>query len=182
MRVVVATGLKKNNLKLTTRDIVLVPHIFSDQKDIYKKLLAEIEGNDSINTDKLWKSWHGDSHLIADDHSQNWKAKCPTFNMVISRIQEYFDMDIKATRFNWFRDDSEWKPFHHDAAAVKPDKAKTQNFTVGISFGSERDIAFEENNSKRVVTFPLPDGMTYCFTKDININWKHGVPQLPPEK
>ena len=25
-------------------------------------------------------------------------------------------------RFNWYRDSSEWKPFHHDAAAVKEDK------------------------------------------------------------
>ena len=41
------------------------------------------------------------------------------------KVLGYFGMDIKATRFNWFRDCSEWKPFHHDAAAVKPDKAKT---------------------------------------------------------
>ena len=43
-------------------------------------------------------------------------------------------MDIKATRFNWYRDSSEWKPFHHDAAAVKPHIAKIQNLTVGIFF------------------------------------------------
>ena len=181
MRVVMSTGLKECNLKLTTRDVVLVPHLFNDIPDIYDRLLKEIKGNVS-NEDKLWKSWHGDSHFIADDKQENWKAKCDTFKLVIDRIRDYFGMDIKATRFNWFRDCSEWKPFHHDAAAVKPDKAKTQNFTVGISFGCERDIAFEENHSKRVVTFPLPNGMTYCFTKDININWKHGVPQLPPEE
>ena len=142
--------------------------------------MAEVKDS-GVNEDKLWKSWHNDSHMIADD-KQLRKDKSPVFNMVIDRIRDYFGMDIKATRFNWYRDCSEWKPFHHDAAAVKPDKAKTQNFTVGISFGCERDIAFEENNSKRVVTFPLPDGMTYCFTKDININWKHGVPQLPPDQ
>lgn len=73
-----------------------------------------------------------------------------------------------------YRDTSEWKPFHHDAAAMKvlgkgrfspnllslnknimihrvslfkqlmaqfkfqPDKARTQNFTVAVSFGCER--------------------------------------------
>ena len=31
-------------------------------------------------------------------------------------------MDVQATRLNWYRDSSEWKPFHHDAAALKPDK------------------------------------------------------------
>ena len=34
-------------------------------------------------------------------------------------MTEYFKMDVKATRFNWYRNSSEWKPFHHDAAAVK---------------------------------------------------------------
>ena len=124
MRVVVSTGLKKCNLKLTTRDIVLVPHIYSDVPDIYSKLLSEIKES-GVNEDKLWKLWHNDSHLIADDKRENWKEKCPTFTMVIERIRDYFGMDIKATRFNWYRDCSEWKPFHHDAAAVKPDKAKT---------------------------------------------------------
>jgi hypothetical protein len=41
-------------------------------------------------------------------------------------------MDIKATRFNWYRNSDHWKPFHHDAAAVKPEKALTQNFTVAV--------------------------------------------------
>jgi hypothetical protein len=43
-------------------------------------------------------------------------------------------------RFNWYRDLKEWKPYHHDAAAVDPRKAKTQNFTVGISFGFCPDL------------------------------------------
>lgn len=71
----------------------------------------------------MWKLWHGDSHLIADD-KLNWKKKCPTFDKVINAIKDYFKMDVKATRLNWYRDSAEWKPFHFDAAAVKPDKAK----------------------------------------------------------
>lgn len=124
MRVVVSTGLKECNIKLTTRDIILVPHLFMDVPDIYKKLLAEITENVK-NEEKLWKSWHNDSHMIADDKQENWKEKCPTFKLVIDRIREYFKMDIKATRLNWFKDQSEWKPFHHDAAAVKTHMAKT---------------------------------------------------------
>ena len=55
----------------------------------------------------------------------------------------YFEMDVKATRLNWYRDSTEWKPFHHDAAAMKEKFARTQNFTLGVSFGAERDAAFE---------------------------------------
>ena len=70
----------------------------------------------------------------------NWDGKggCPTFKMVIDKVKDYFGVDVKATRFNLYEDSSQWKPFHHDAAAVKPDKAKTQNITIGISFGLER--------------------------------------------
>ena len=124
MRVVVSTGLKKSNVKLTTRDIVLVSHLFNDMPDVYDNILKEI--HESVkNEDKLWKSWHNDSHFIADDKAENWKEKSKTFTAVIKKIRDYFGMDIKATRLNWYKDQSEWKPFHHDAAAVKPDKAKT---------------------------------------------------------
>ena len=29
-------------------------------------------------------------------------------------------MTVEATRFNWYTDSSNWKPYHHDAAAIKP--------------------------------------------------------------
>ena len=48
--------------------------------------------------------------------------KCPTFKMVLDKATKFFGMDVKATRFNWYRDSNDWKPFHHDAAAVKEDK------------------------------------------------------------
>ena len=31
-----------------------------------------------------------------------------------------------ATRFNWYRDSSDWKPFHHDSAAFNAQRAKSQ--------------------------------------------------------
>ena len=83
--------------------------------------------------------WHGDSHVIAND-KLNWKKYCPTFNMVLDKMCSYFRMEAKATRLNWYRDNSEWKPYHHDAAAVKADKAESQNITVAASFGAEREV------------------------------------------
>ena len=90
-------------------------------------------------------------------------------------MQSFFDMDIKATRFNWYKDTNQWKPFHHDAAAIKPKQAATQNFTVAVSFGITRDAAFEEVQSKAVISIPQPDGCIYAFAKDTNILWKHGI-------
>ncbi len=168
------------NKEINSRDVIFVPNLFCDENDltIYNKLLEEIKSS-GIEEKELWKLWHGDTHMIADDHL-NWKSKCPTFNMIIETISKYFKMDIKATRFNWYRDGKEWKPYHHDAAAIDPKKAKIQNFTVGVSFGLTRDASFEHAKTKTTIDFPLSNGSVYCFAKDINIEWRHGIPQLSP--
>ena len=70
-------------------------------------------------------------------------------------MARYFDMDVQATRFNWYRDSSEWKPFHHDAAAMKEKFARTQNFTLAVSFGAEREAAFEHAKVRYLPTIFL---------------------------
>lgn len=164
------------------RDVVTVNGLFClpDDLSIYNQLLDEIESS-GVDGDKLWQLWHNDSHLIADDKT-NWKRNCPTFNMVLTKMAEYFKMDVQATRFNWYRNSSDWKPFHHDAAAVKPDKARTQNLTISVSFGMEREVAFEHAKNKSTVCLPLPNGSLYSFGKDVNVTWRHGVPAVHPRK
>ena len=48
----------------------------------YNKLLEEM--NECGIKISLWKLWHGDTHLIADD-KKNWKECCPTFRSVIEK-------------------------------------------------------------------------------------------------
>jgi hypothetical protein len=186
VQVEVAGKEKRTRLSFQSKDVVVVPDLFGSQEDmtIYHQLLDEMD-RCGIDSDKLWKLWHGDSHMIADD-SMHFKERCPTFLKVLDRIRDYFGMDIKATRFNLYRDDQDWKPFHFDASAVKPEKAKIQNITVGISFGRTREIAFEDalesKGHRRVIAFPMTNGSTYAFCKDINVNWRHGVPCIPKDK
>jgi len=174
------------NLLLQTQDVIVITDLFGKEDDltIYNNLIKEMNET-GISEDQLWKLWHGDTHLIADDHL-NYKDKVPTFMMIINKLRDYFNMDIKVTRFNLFLNDQQWKPFHHDASAINPEKAKIQNFTVGVSFGTTRDIAFEDAKNpekyRKVISVVLPNATTYAFTRDININWKHGIPQLPPNK
>ena len=163
---------------INNNDVLIVNGLFGP--GIYDKLIAEMESC-GVSPENLWKLWHGDSHTIADD-KKGWKENCPTFNMVIRRIKDFFKMDVKATRFNWYKDCKNWKPLHHDAAAIKKDKMKTQNFTIGCSFGHERDVLFKHAKRKTTVSLPLQDGSVYCFAKDVNIQWRHGIPQLALEK
>ncbi len=79
---------------------------------------------------------------------------------VHKRIEEYFRMKIQGKRYNHYRDLTNWKPFHHDAAGLDKDAGKgkgkkgggggnkpamntVQNMTVGVSFGEARQAAFE---------------------------------------
>lgn len=186
MRIV--THLSQNKIhfdeSLTTKDVLIVPDLFLDDQNVtYEKLVEEIE-NCGIPQEQLLKLWHGNNkikgtHLIADDHL-DWKTKCPTFNYVVSKIKNYFNMDVKTTRFNWYKNYSDWKPLHHDASAIKPHIAKIQNFTLAISFGSTRDAVFEKsqnNTSKTYITMPQPNKSIYAFCNDTNVTWKHGILQ-----
>ncbi|TYZ68765.1 hypothetical protein PybrP1_007012 [[Pythium] brassicae (nom. inval.)] len=187
LRVTYDLGTKDDTFStsLTSRDVLLAPNLFSDFKkgELYAKLVAEIEAC-GVPAERLLKLWHGNdkidgTHLIADDKTR-WKAACPTFDLVVGRVQQFFRLAVKATRFNWYTDTSQWKPFHFDAAAVKPEIAAVQNFTVGVSFGATRDAAFEHANSKTVVSFPQPDGCVYAFGRDTNVLWRHGILQDQP--
>lgn len=166
-----------------SRDVFIVHNLFSDLPNIYEQLLYEMKES-GVEEKGVWKSWHGDTHLIADDHIRGWKTKeiSPLFYTIIERLQNYFKIDIKATRFNWYPDTNSWKPQHHDAAAVDKEKAKIQNVTIGVSFGDTREAQFEHAVTKTTVGIDMEDGMVYGFCKDLNIEWRHGIPQINPEQ
>jgi hypothetical protein len=176
MRILFEYGLEKTKLNFQSNDVIIVPDLFAGEPDIYNKLLGEIFAT-NFNKQELIIPWHEGSHLIVDDNL-DWKKSCPTFNYVIDKVSKYFKMDVKATRFNWMQNLQDHKFFHYDGAALKPEIAKKQNSTIGISFGCTRDIAFQvasHPDCRKVVSIPLPDGYTYCFNKDVNIDWRHGV-------
>ena len=135
----------------------------------------------SKNDRKLPKAeyiaWHEGAHLI---------SKCPdsspTYQMVLKKMLTYYNIDTTmpyGTRFNWYVDCSDWKPFHHDSAAFNEFRAKSQNITITASFGCERELAFihskaleNEGGRKVRVYVPNTNGMLISFGRDANINWK----------
>ncbi len=175
MRVLVEFGQEKCKAKLQTQDVLLVPDFYTNTGDVYEKLVEEV-----LKCGDVLIPWHGDSHLIAND-KLNFKEKCPTYLKIIEKIKNYFNMRIEATRFNFYSTDDEFKPMHFDASGVRPEKAKTQNMTVAVSFGKTRVAAFEEVESKKITGFPCQDGSCYCFTRDLNTKYRHGILPIRPE-
>lgn len=176
MRVLVEFGKQKSDSKLQTQDVLFVPDFFQNSGDTYQKLVDEVKACGDV-----FVPWHENSHFIAND-KLGFKNKCPIYLSVIEKIRNYFGMKIEATRFNWYSTDDEWKPFHHDRSALYSDTANKQNFTVGVSFGKTRQAGFEEVESKKVIAFPLPDGSCYCFARDINTKYKHGILPVKPSE
>lgn len=99
-----------------------------------------------------------------------------TFMDICKQISDYFDMDIFAKRLNYYRDGKDWKPFHHDSHAYAKGKGK-EDFTVGASFGSERQLEFLHEPSGAVMAFPQRNGDIFAFDTDVNAKFKHGVPK-----
>lgn len=70
--------------------------------------------------------------------------------------------------------------------AFNPQRAKTQNITVGVSFGSCRELAFiravpQQTGDKVKIYFPQTNNGVFSFGRDVNILWKHGVNALAEE-
>lgn len=157
--------------RLKHDDVVIVPQLFGpeDNWDNYYKLIDELCIDVATNT------------------TRKNPSESPTFNMVIDRLCEYFNIRKNWSRFNWYQY-SEWKPFHHDSAAYSSERAKTQNITVGASFGACRELAFKRtssfsDNSKNCrVYFPQTNNGVFSFGRDVNIHWKHGINALPKDE
>ena len=189
LRINVGSGRAKKFVgRLRHDDVVIVPELFGAEDDwsLYYKLIDEIREIQSRGEVKgsEWISWHEGAHLICKNSKDS-----PTFNMIVDRLCEYFNIRKQSigTRFNWYRDSSDWKPFHHDSAAFNPQRARSQNVTVGVSFGSLRELAFihateKVDGEKTRLYFPQPNNGVFSFGRDANIVWKHGVNALPPDE
>jgi len=161
------------------------PHNGNSHHD--KAFSTDKDGIFQIDAGGLFKAWHkttaraagdgladsrdGNGHLIVNDRDSRWqfaqqRGEAPMYTAIHERIEEFFQMKIQGKRYNHYRDMTNWKPFHHDAAGLdkdtgkgkggkgngggkgggkgdKPPMCEVQNMTVGVSFGEARQAAFE---------------------------------------
>jgi hypothetical protein len=99
-----------------------------------------------------------------------------TFQKIVDDMADYFDVEVYATRMNFYRDGSDWKPFHHDSHAYGG-RAQREDFTMGASFGGSRELIFLHEPSGNTFTFPQNNGDVFAFTSEVNKRFKHGVPK-----
>ena len=113
--------------------------------------------------------------------SKHLKHENPEFSETFKRVTQamapHFDVEINPTRLNFYRDGTDWKPFHHDSHAYGG-REKREDFTMGASFGSERELTFLHEPSGQQFSFPQRNGDVFAFTTEVNKRFKHGVPKL----
>ena len=166
----ILTNLPKNG-KINDNDLVIINNVFDFSAEDILSELNEIHLN--IPTG-IWKLWHAESHLIADDYI-NFKSQVKLFNNIVNHMQSMFDVDIKATRLNMYTP-GDCKPFHQDASGFKKEVAINQNISITASFGKTRSVLFKHVKTSTIIEIPLESGCVYAFGKNVNLDWYHGIP------
>lgn len=163
MRIRIGKNIKTFQGHISHDDVIVVPNFFCEEEDwtIYYDLIKEMRHiqTKEESKDAKWISWHEGAHLISKNPQSS-----PSFQRIQNRISEYFSIPMTSvgTRFNWYRDSTDWKPFHHDSAAFNPQRARNQNITVGVSFGATRELAFLsalKGSEDTRIYFPQTNGM-----------------------
>lgn len=178
MRVIHEMNSQEYPRALKHDDVVVVPRFESPGS--YQDLVGEIEALQSYGEDgSEYISWHEGCHLLVQR-----PEKSPTFQKIISNICKYFDIDKDtiAVRYNFYKDDVDWKSAHHDSAAFNKSRAKRQNITVGLSLGRTRELFFKHAKNRTLVNMPMPSGSLYSFGKAVNIRFMHGIAAVPEEE
>jgi hypothetical protein len=176
MRILVGPNADTYGSVLKHDDVVIVPDFFCQRDDwsLYYKLIDEMRYCQSHGEkDAEWISWHEGSHLISKNPNGS-----QTYHEIQSKIAQYFNIPMQSvgTRFNWYRNSTDWKPFHHDSAAYNHQRAQNQNITVGVSFGSTRELAFLNVKNGTKIYFPQVELLFpfVPFTNQLNSVFAHG--------
>jgi hypothetical protein len=138
---------------------------------LLRSLMADMEARESDASAPGTGMINWSKHYKYDDPDFS-----PTFQRVLAALSDYFDVDIHATRLNFYPDASSWKPFHHDSHAYGL-KGVREDFTMGASFGAARDLAFLHPSSGQTFSFPQTNGDIFAFDTDVNKRFQHGVPR-----
>jgi len=111
--------------------------------------------------------------------SRHFKYENPqfsdTFNQIISKLSDYFQVDILATRLNYYPNGESWKPFHHDSHAFS--NGQQEDFTMGVSLGHSRKLAFKHPSTDEWFQFPQDNGDVFAFNSEVNKRFMHGIPK-----
>lgn len=120
-------------------------------------------------------AWLASSGLPFSRHlcvvSEDVLQQAPTLHAILEHLAEVFNLQPVRCLLNLYRHGGDFCNLHADQYQGD------ENFSVGICFGEERQLLFEENGEKKAQwTLPQRNGDVFAYGKALNGAWKHGVP------
>mgnify|MGYP001240530347 CR=1 FL=1 len=153
--------------KILKGGCIYLPNYFcaTDNTIIFENLKKEIDFNGMVNWSKHFK------------HENPTFSK--TFNEIVDKMANHFNVEVIQTRLNYYKNGTDWKPMHKDRHAYGEGNDKIrEDFTMGASFGSSRNIDFLHEESNMKFTFPQNNGDIFAFNSEINKKFLHGIPKV----
>lgn len=153
---------------------IYIPQLLCGAADfaLLDQLMADLALNDDNASFVTWSK-----HAKLENPTLS-----PTFNRIVAALARYFDFDVYATRLNFYRDNSAFKPFHHDSHAYLASASGAahngvkEDFTCGVSLGAPRELVFKHVGTGQVFGFPQANGDCFSFDSAVNQKFQHGVP------
>ena len=159
------TDLMEDYNKILNGGCYYLPNFFCETPD--RTIFEEIKKDIENNNDHKFVPW-----------SKHYKHENPefsdTFNKIVQKMADHFDVEVCQTRLNYYEDGSQWKPMHHDRHAYQGIK---EDFTMGASFGDTRALEFLHEKSNKKFKFVQNNGDVFSFNSEINKKFMHGVPK-----
>lgn len=158
-------GLDGDFLKLLNDNSTYIPSFFCKKDDmvLFDKLKEDMDKSGEMIT------WN--KHFKHEDPTFS-----NTFNEIVQKMANHFNVEVLATRLNYYRDGYDYKTFHKDSHAYN--NGQKEDFTMGASFGASRELEFKHDDSDAKFRFPQHNGDIFAFTSVVNDQFMHGVPKI----
>lgn len=109
-------------------------------------------------------------------HLQVWGEhlkSSPNFTGLVRRLLNVFGLTLVDCWVNMYRNGGDMKSWHHDNYQ---DRTPRPTVTIGLSLGSERDLAFQDKDTGKELRVMQGNGDVFAFDEPFNRRFKHSVP------
>jgi len=152
---------------------IYIPNFFSQRSDnlLFDYLMHDIKDCDMTHRfRRLMVSNEFDDDDNDDDDDNERSRKLITYKMIAIAMAEYFNVELKRSIINLYRDGGDYASFHTD----KYDRDNV-DITIGASFGHNRDLAFMHKESLQTFPIQQQNNDIFAFTSVINTKFRHSV-------
>ncbi|CAE8712648.1 unnamed protein product [Polarella glacialis] len=100
------------------------------------------------------------------------------FSSIVDSMLSAFDLALVDCFVNLYRDGGDMTYWHQDCYDHRQPRP---SFTLGLSLGAARDLAFHHVATGKEFKVPQANGDVFAFDERFNVSFKHSVPPVRPK-